>query len=70
MAQNETSPFAPIFLYFLAKAYDARSGASLKDKGEMKNDKEARSALKLTKNYTIINVKYLCVNFQVSVLSV
>jgi len=34
MAQNETSPFAPIFLYFLAKAYDARSGASLKDKGE------------------------------------
>jgi len=31
MAQNETSPFAPIFLYFLAKAYDARSRASLKD---------------------------------------
>ena len=36
----------------------------------MKNDKEAQSALKLTKNYTIINVKYLCVNFLVSVLSV
>ena len=34
------------------------------------NDKEAQSALKLTKNYTIINVKYLCVNFLVSVLSV
>jgi len=34
MAQNETSPFTPIFLYFLAKAYNARSGASLNDKGE------------------------------------
>ena len=34
------------------------------------NDKEAQSALKLTKNYTIINVKYLCMNFLVSVLSV
>ena len=33
------------------------------------NDKEAQSALKLTKNYTIINVKHLCVNFQVSALS-
>ena len=32
MAQNETSPFAPIFLFFIAKAYDARRGASLNDK--------------------------------------
>ena len=33
------------------------------------NEKEAQSALKLTKNYTIINVKYLYMNFLVSVFS-